>query len=138
MGTIRLGKRTDNKNPLIKDFVSLANLDDIVFGGWDLFKDNAYQAALKAGVLDKQQIEQFKSELSAIKPMKAVFDPTYIRNLDATNIKSAPTKMGLALELINDIERFKKENNCLDISVKLTPHFGDIDPLNCCFEKERL
>jgi len=92
--------------------VPLANLDDIVFGGWDLFEDNAYEAAMKAGVLDKHTIELFKSELSAIKPMKAVFDPTYIRNLDATNIKTAPTKMELAQELIKDIERFKKDNNC--------------------------
>lgn len=112
MGTIRLGKRTENRNPKIKDFVPLTDLNDIVFGGWDLFEDNAYEAALKAGVLDKHMIEVFKDELSAIKPMKAVFDPTYIRNLKATNIKKAATKMELAQELINDIERFKKENNC--------------------------
>jgi myo-inositol-1-phosphate synthase len=112
MGTIRLGKRTENRNPKIKDFVPLADLNDIVFGGWDLFDDNAYTAAMKAGVLDKHMIEEFKDELSAIKPMKAVFDPTYITNLNATNIKNAATKMDLAQELINDIERFKKENNC--------------------------
>lgn len=112
MGTIRLGKRTENRNPKIKDFVPLADLNDIVFGGWDLFEDNAYEAAIKAGVLDKHLIEEFKSELMAIKPMKAVFDPTYIRNLKAVNIKKATTKMDLALELISDIERFKKENNC--------------------------
>lgn len=112
MGTIRLGKRTDNRNPLIKDFVPLADLNDVVFGGWDLFEDNAYEAAVKAKVLDKYLIEHFKDELSAIKPMKAVFDPMYIRNLDAVNIKNAPTKMDLANELMQDIERFKKENNC--------------------------
>jgi myo-inositol-1-phosphate synthase len=112
MGTIRLGKRTENRNPKIKDFVPLADLNDIVFGGWDLFEDNAYEAAMKAGVLEKQLIEQFKSELTAIKPMKAVFDPAYISNLKAVNIKKAPTKMDLAEELIKDIERFKKENNC--------------------------
>jgi myo-inositol-1-phosphate synthase len=112
MGTIRLGKRTEHRNPKIKDFVPLADLNDIVFGGWDLFEDNAYESAMKAGVLDKHLIEQFKSELSAIKPMKSVFDPTYIPNLKATNIKMAPTKMDYALELIQDIERFKKENNC--------------------------
>ncbi|HEY4785806.1 MAG TPA: inositol-3-phosphate synthase, partial [Bacteroidales bacterium] len=89
MGTIRLGKRTENKNPKIKDFVPLANLNDVVFGGWDLFEDNAYESAIKAGVLDKHQIELFRNELSAIKPMKAVFDPSYIRNLKATNIKKA-------------------------------------------------
>ena len=112
MGRIRLGKRTENRNPLIKDFVPIANLNDIVFGGWDLFNDNAYESAMKAGVLDKHLIEEYKNELSAIKPMKAVFDPTYIRNLDAVNIKKAATKMDFANELIEDIERFKKENNC--------------------------
>jgi myo-inositol-1-phosphate synthase len=112
MGTIRLGKRTEKRNPKIKDFVPLADLNDIVFGGWDLFDDNAYEAAVKAGVLDKQLIEKFKDELSAIKPMKAVFDPSYITNLNATNIKKAPTKMDYALELIKDIEQFKIKNNC--------------------------
>lgn len=112
MGTIRLGKRTDNRNPLIKDFVPLADLNDIVFGGWDLFEDNAYEAALKANVLDKHLIEHFKNELSAIKPMKAVFDPAYIRNLKAVNIKTGGTKMDHANALMKDIETFKKENNC--------------------------
>lgn len=112
MGRIRLGKRTDNRNPLIKDFVPLANLNDIVFGGWDLFEDNAYEAAVKAKVLDKFLVEHYKEELSAIKPMKAVFDPVYIPNLKAVNVKSAPTKMDLANELIADIEKFKKDNNC--------------------------
>jgi len=112
MGTIRLGKRTENRNPLIKSFVPLTDLNDIVFGGWDLFEDNAYEAAIKAGVLDIHLIEKFKEELSAIKPMKAVFDPTYIRNLAAVYIKKAPTKMDYALLLIKDIEQFKKENNC--------------------------
>ena len=112
MGTIRLGKRTENRNPHIKDFVPLTDLSDIVFGGWDLFDDNAYEAALKAGVLDKQLIGTFKDELSEIKPMKAVFDPAYIRNLNAVNVKKAPTKMDYALELIKDIEQFKVKNNC--------------------------
>jgi myo-inositol-1-phosphate synthase len=112
MGRIRLGKRTDNRNPLIKDFIPLADLNDIVFGGWDLFEDNAYEAATKAKVLDKPMLEHFKGELSAIRPMKAVFDPAYIPNLKAVNIKSAATKMDLANELINDIKQFKKENKC--------------------------
>ena len=76
MGTIRLGKRTDNNVPKIRDYVSLAELDDLVFGGWDLFEDNCYEAALEAGVLDKELVESLKPELSAIKPMPAVFDPT--------------------------------------------------------------
>lgn len=112
MGTIRLGKRTENRNPLIKDFVPLANLNDIVFGGWDLFKDNAYETAIKAGVLDKHLIEELKDELVKIKPMKAVFDKKYIVNLEPNNLKSNASKYEHALELINDIQTFKKENNC--------------------------
>lgn len=112
MGTIRLGKRTENRNPLIKEFVPLADMKDIVFGGWDLFEDNAYEAALKAGVLDKHLIEYFKTDLSAIKPMKAVYDPAYIPNLKAVNIKTAANRMELANELMDDILRFKTENNC--------------------------
>lgn len=112
MGRIRLGKRTENRNPLIKEFVPLADLNDIVFGGWDLFKDNAYESALNAGVLERHTLDEFKAELSAIKPMPAVFDPFYISNLTPTNIKKAPTKMDLANELIKDIEKFRKENNC--------------------------
>lgn len=112
MGRIRLGKRTENRNPMIKDFVPLAGMKDMVFGGWDLFEDNAYEAALKANVLDRHLVEYFRSELTSIKPMKAVYDPAYVPNLKAVNIKSAPTKMDLANELIRDIERFRKENNC--------------------------
>lgn len=112
MGTIRLGKRTEGRNPLIRDFVPLAALDELVFGGWDLFEDNAYEAALKAKVLDKHLVEHFRDELSAIKPMKAVFDPSYINNLEAVNIKSGATKMDLANKLMEDIRRFKEENNC--------------------------
>jgi myo-inositol-1-phosphate synthase len=112
MGTIRLGKRTDNRNPLIRDFVPLADLNDIVFGGWDLFEDNAYETAMKAGVLDRHFVDIFKNELTAIKPMEAVYDPAYIRNLKAVNIKKAPTKMDLAHALMKDIEKFRVEKNC--------------------------
>lgn len=112
MGTIRLGKRPEKRNPKIKDFVPLAALDDIVFGGWDIFKDNAYNAALTAGVLEKSLLEELKTELSEIKPMKAVFDKKYVRNLDGENVKKAATKMELAEELMKDIERFHIQNNC--------------------------
>src|SRR5690606_9633337 len=108
MGRIRLGKRTENRNPLIKEFAPLASLDDVVFGGWDLFEDTAYEAALEANVLDPRLIEQFKDELSAIRPMKATFDPAYIRNLKATNVKKAATKMDLANAFVDDIEHFKR------------------------------
>lgn len=112
MGNIRLGKRTDNRNQLIRDFVSLAKMDDLVFGGWDIFIDNAYQAASKAGVVDQLLLDQMKPELSAITPMKAVFDKRFVHNLDGTNIKSALTKMDLADALMRDIEEFRIENGC--------------------------
>lgn len=112
MGTIRLGKRTDNRNPRIKDFVPLTELEDIVFGGWDLFEDNAYEAAVNAGVLDRYLLEQIKDELEQIKPMKAVFDKEYVKKLDGPNVKKAATKMELAEAVMKDIKRFKEENGC--------------------------
>lgn len=112
MSTIRLGKRTDNRNPLIKDFVPLAGLNDIVFGGWDIYDDNVYESALNAKVLEVHQIHELKEELQKIKPMSAVFDKSYIKNIDGPNVKSAATKYDLALALMEDIKTFKKENNC--------------------------
>lgn len=110
MGTIRLGKRTEKKSPLIKKFVRLARLNDLVFGAWDIFKDNAYQAALKAGVLEKDLIEKVRPELERIGPMTAVFDQYYVKKLKGENIKKGKTKMDLANQLIADIENFKKYN----------------------------
>jgi myo-inositol-1-phosphate synthase len=112
MGTIRLGKRTEGRSPLIKDFVPLASLDDVVFGGWDIFNDNAYEAAKHAGVLDKDLLEQIRPELEAIKPMPAVFDQRYVKRLDGPNVKKGTNKKDLAEQLIEDMRRFKKEHNC--------------------------
>jgi len=112
MGKIRLGKRTENREPQVKDFVPLASLDDIVFGGWDIFEDNAYEAALNAGVLDKELLEKVKDELSAVKPMPAVFDPNYVKRLHGTYVKKGKTKMELAKAVMDDIARFKTNNNC--------------------------
>lgn len=112
MGTIRLGKRTENRNPLVKDFISLANLDDCVFGGWDIYEDTVYDAAVNAGVLDRNLLDDLKEELSAIKPMPAVFDKHYVKKLDGTHVKTAATKMELAEQVMEDIKRFKQENNC--------------------------
>lgn len=112
LGTIRLGKRTEKRNPLIREFVPLANLNDVVFGGWDLFEDNAYESALKAQVLDKHLVEYFRAELSAIKPMTAVYDPAFLPNLRGENIKTGETKMALANQLMDDIEKFRLENKC--------------------------
>ena len=112
MATIRLGKRTDGRSPLIKDFVPLADLNDIVFGTWDIFADNAYEAAMHAGVLEKELLVQLKPQLSKIKPMPAVFDQTYVKRLHGTHVKTGETKMDLANQLIEDIADFKKKNKC--------------------------
>jgi len=108
LGTIRLGKRTENHSPLIKKFVPLADLDDLVFGGWDLFQDNAYEAAAKAGVLSKEHLGKVKPFLSKIKPMKAAFDKEYVKKLDGTYVKKAKNKYELALQIKEDIANFKK------------------------------
>lgn len=112
MGTIRLGKRTDGRSPMIKDFVPLADLNDIVFGGWDIFTDSAYEAAANAKVLDKDLLLQLKPFLDTIKPMPAVFDHNYIKLIDGPNVKKGKNKMDLAEQLRADIRNFKKENNC--------------------------
>jgi len=112
MGSLRIGKRTENRNPKINEFVPLAKLDEIVFGGWDIYEDNVYEAAINAKVLDANLLNAIRPELEAIKPMKAVFDKSYVQNLDGTNVKKAATKYDLALELIADIENFNKINNC--------------------------
>jgi myo-inositol-1-phosphate synthase len=112
MGAIRLGKRTENRYPFIKDFVPLASLDDVVFGGWDIFEDNAYEAAKTAGVLDKDLLEQIRPELEAIKPMSAVFDRRYVKRLDGPNVKKGKNKKDLAEQLVEDMRRFKAEHGC--------------------------
>jgi myo-inositol-1-phosphate synthase len=111
MGTIRLGKRTDGRSPLIKDFVSLASLDDLVFGGWDLFHDDAYKAARTADVLTREHLDLVKDELSQIRPMSAVFFPEYVKRLRGENVKTSANKWELAEQVREDIRRFKKDNN---------------------------
>jgi len=111
MGTIRLGKRTEDRVPKIKDFVPLADLKDIVFGGWDVFPDNAYESALNANVMNKEDLNKVKTELEAIKPMKADFDPKYVKRLDGPNKKTGKNKMDLVEQLMDDMNNFKKENN---------------------------
>lgn len=112
MGTIRLGKRTENRVPKIKDFVPLAELDDLVFGAWDIFPDSAYEAALQAGVLEKELLAQLKPQLQKIKPMRAVFDQHYVKRLNGTHIKEGKTKMDLAEQLIEEIAEFKRRHRC--------------------------
>ncbi len=112
MGTIRLGKRTDNRTPAISDFVPLAKLPDLVFGGWDLFPDNAFEAATEAGVLSKEHLNDVKEFLTGIKPMTAVFEQAYVKKLTATHAKKGKSKLDLAEQVIEDIKSFKKQNNC--------------------------
>ena len=112
MGTIRLGKRTDNNVPRIKDFVPLASLDDIVFGAWDIFPDDAFDAAMNAGVLEKDLLNQVSEQLASLKPMAAVFEQNYVKRLHGENVKSGKNKMELAEQLIEEIARFKSEKGC--------------------------
>ncbi len=112
MGNIRLGKRTENRYPLIKDFVPLAGLNDIVFGGWDVYEDNVYESAVNAKVLEPHLLHSVKAELELLKPMKAVFDREYVKNLDGNNIKTGKTKWHLAEQLMDDIQTFKTLNDC--------------------------
>jgi myo-inositol-1-phosphate synthase len=107
MGTVRLGKRTEGRSPAIGEFVPLAGLDQLVFGGWDIFEDDCYEAARTAGVLEPAILDQVKDELAAIKPWPAVFDRQYVKRLDGPNVKKGKTKKDLADQLIDDIRRFK-------------------------------
>lgn len=112
LATMRLGKREENRFPKIKDAVPLADLKDVVFGGWDLFEENVYQAAKHAEVLTDKDLDKVKDELVAIKPMKAVFDQNFVKRLHGTWVKSAPTKWELMEQVKEDIRNFKRENNC--------------------------
>jgi myo-inositol-1-phosphate synthase len=110
MGTVRLGKRTENRVPAINEFVPLAQLNDIVFGGWDVFPDDAYVAAAKAGVLDAKDLAKAQKFLKNIKPMKAAFDQNYVKNLQGTHVKKGKTKFDLAEQIREDIREFKKKS----------------------------
>ena len=112
LGTIRLGKRTDNRTPKINEFVPLAGIDQLVFGGWDIFEDNAYEAAANAAVLEKDLLKKVKPQLQKIKPMKAVFDKNYVKLIDGPNVKTKGTMMDKANALMADIKAFKKDNGC--------------------------
>jgi myo-inositol-1-phosphate synthase len=112
MGTLRLGKRTEGRSPLIRDFVPLASLDDVVFGAWDIFEDSSYEAAKTAGVLEESLLSQIRPELEAIKPMPAVFDRRYVKRLDGPNVKKGRNKRDLADQVVEDMRRFKQEHNC--------------------------
>src|SRR3989441_5934340 len=108
MGTVRLGKRTENRSPRIDELVPIARLDDLVFGGWDVYADNAYEAARKAGVLNPEHLGALKGFLETIKPWPAVFDPVYVKRLRGENVKKGKSKRDLAEQLMADIQGFKK------------------------------
>jgi len=139
MGTIRLGKRTEGRSPLIKDFVPIAGTDQLVFGGWDIFEDSAYEAALNAAVLSREHIDAVRDELGEIKPMSAVFDRKYVKKLDGPNVKKGANRWELARQLIDDIEGFKVDNGCdravmiwcasTEIFMKETPAHADMASL---------
>ena len=111
IGKIRLGKRSENRDALVRDVVPLASLDQIVFGAWDIFNDNAYEAAKKAKVLDSATIEALKPELERVKPMSAVFDPEYIKRINGPNVKKGENKWDLAQQLRADIKKFVRDND---------------------------
>jgi myo-inositol-1-phosphate synthase len=112
LGTIRLGKRTDQRAPRIREFVPLARLDDLVFGAWDPIPDDAYTSAKVAGVLEERDIEPIADFLKTIRPMPAVFDQHYVKRLQGTNVKQGKGKRDLAEQLRADIRRFKQDNGC--------------------------
>ncbi len=112
MGYIRLGKRTEQRNSLIREFLPFARLEDIVFGGWDIFADTAYESAKNAKVLNNEHLAAVKDELSQIRPMSAVFDPAFIKNITGPNVKKGKNKMDLAEQVREDMRKFKKDNNC--------------------------
>src|SRR5437870_4349784 len=110
MGTVRLGKRTEGRSPRISDVVPLSGLDDLVFGGWDIFEDDCYSAARTAGVIEPSLLEKIRPELEKIRPWPAVFDQRYVKRLQGPNVKKGKNKKDLAEQVIADIRAFKADN----------------------------
>jgi myo-inositol-1-phosphate synthase len=144
MGTIRLGKRTDGRSPKIADLFPLASLDDVVFGGWDIFTENCYEAARTAGVIEPALLDRIKPELEAVRPWPAVFDQRYVKRLSGTNVKKGRNKKDLADQVIADIRTFKADNGldrlvmvwCGSTEVYLTeaPSHASIDAFEAALE----
>jgi myo-inositol-1-phosphate synthase len=111
LGTIRLGKRTDNRTPLVRDFVPLSAIADLVFGAWDIFPDDCYQSAIHAGVLDPAQLQHVRAELESVVPWPAAFDRRYVKRLDGPHVKDGPSKLALAEQIMADIEGFRRRND---------------------------
>lgn len=140
LGTIRLGKRTEGRTPRIRDFVPLAPLECLSFGGWDIYEDNVYEAAARARVLDAPLLDQLKEPLSAIRPMKAVFDHNYVKKIDGPNVKRGASMMELAEAVMEDISNFKKQNSCSRLvmiwcgSTEVYHKPADVHQSNAAFE----
>jgi myo-inositol-1-phosphate synthase len=117
LATIRLGKRTDGRSPLIREFVPLAGLNDLVFGTWDIFEDTCFEAAQRAGVLEKPLLDQLKEPLSAIRPMKAVFDQEYVKRITGPNVKTQGSKMDKAEMLMEDIRNFRQSSGAARLAM---------------------
>jgi len=117
LATIRLGKRTDGRSPLIRDFVPLAGLDDLVFGTWDIFEDNCFEAAQRAGVLEAPLLDKLRDPLSAIRPMKAVFDQEFVKRITGPNVKEKGTKMDKAEMLMEDIRNFRESSGAARLAM---------------------
>src|SRR6478736_498295 len=111
MGTIRLGKRTEGRSPKIGEVVPLSGLDELVFGGWDIFEDDCYAAAKTAGVLEPALLEQVRPDLEKIRPWPAVFDKHYVKRLAGPNVKKGKNKKDLAEQVVADIRKFKADNH---------------------------
>ncbi len=141
MGTIRLGKRTENRRPTIRELVPLATLSDLSFAAWDIFEEDAYQSAIHAGVLERTLVDSLKDELEQVQPLKAVFDQNYVKKLNGTHVKKGQNKMDLAEQLMEDIARVKKETGaeravmiwCASTETFLTP--SDVHKDVDAFEK---
>ena len=141
MGTIRLGKRTEKRIPMIKDFVPLADVADLVFGGWDIHGENSYETAVRSGVLERTLLDSLKSQLRQVKPLDAVFEKRFVKRLTPTHVKKGKTKYELALQVIDDIKNFKRQNDldrlvmiwCGSTEVFLKP--GDVHATLANFEK---
>src|SRR5437762_9178066 len=111
MGTVRLGKRTEGRSPRISEIVPLSSLDDLVFGGWDIFEDDCYAAARTAGVIEPALLEKVRPEMETIRPWPAVFDQRYVKRLDGPNVKKGRNKKDLAEQVVADIRTFKADND---------------------------
>ena len=130
LGTIRLGKRTEKRVPMIKDFIELADMNDLVFGGWDIFPDNIYEAGLNAGVLRRELLDGVRDEIQEIHPWKAVFDQNYVKKLSGEHVKEADTKYDYAQMLVEDIQQFRESNRldrmvtvwCASTEIFIKPH----------------